>query len=516
MEKMKNFAKKFFAIVATLVLAILPVANVNAAAQSIDLGPGTKTGSYVAGVQFHYKKTTDGRYLYCVDMKKNTSQNITADLVTRGSVVDGGMVYILKNGFPEKSITSDTDKDYYITQTAIWWYLDETTGSHNLGEYFKETGSDIYNLRPIIKNLVNEGIKHKNDSHGIKEYTFKMETSSAEMTLKGDYYVSQNITVSNDTNLKEYKISLSGAPAGTLIEIDGNSTNATSAKVVNNQSVVIKVPASVATNDLSIKVTGEAVSPVQYDAYEYTPRDSSMQNVALLEKVQKKYNSEVSLHISLATKVSIIKVDAETKKPLAGAVLVLKDANGKEVTRWTSSTKVHVIQNLAFGKYTVEEVSAPEGYLFNKEAKEFVLSERSKDVKVQFENKPKNVVVNITKVDQATQQPLAGAVLVIKDAKGEVVYKFTSSDTSEVITDLENGTYTVEELSAPEGYIKSDKIVTFTIDDDHLSHQITFENAKETFVPDTGSVSSMIMIILGIVITGLGLKFVYKNGQRAR
>lgn len=516
MEKTKNFAKKLFAIVATLVLAILPVANVNAAAQSIDLGPGTRTGDYIAGMKFHYKKTTDGRFLYCVDMKKNTSENITADLVRNGSVVDGGIVYILKNGFPEKGITGDNDKDYYITQTAIWWYLDETTGSKNLGPTFKEEGTDIYNIRPTIKNLVNEAVKHRNDSHGIKEYTFKLDSANSEMTLKGDYYVSQNITVSSDTNLKEYKVSLSGAPAGTLIEIDGNSTNATSAKVINNQTIVIKVPASEATNDLSMKLTGEAVSPVQYDAFEYSPRDSSMQNVVLLEKAQKKYTSEVSLHISLATKVSIVKIDAETKKPLAGAVLVLKDANGKEVTRWTSSTKVHVIQNLAFGKYTVEEVSAPEGYLLNKEVKEFVLSARSKDVKVQFENKAKNVVVNITKVDQATQQPLAGAVLVIKDANGEVVYKFTSSNTSEVITDLENGTYTVEELSAPEGYIKSDKIVTFTIDDDHLSHQISFENAKETFVPDTGSVSSMIMIILGIVITGLGLKFVYKNGQRAR
>ena len=121
-------------------------------------------------------------------MKKNTSENITADLVTNGSIIDGGVVYILKNGFPEKSITGDTDKDYYITQTAIWWYLDETTGSQNLGQYFNETGTDVHNLRPIIKNLVNEGIKHKNDSHGIKEYSFKLATSNSEMTLKGDYY----------------------------------------------------------------------------------------------------------------------------------------------------------------------------------------------------------------------------------------------------------------------------------------------------------------------------------------
>ena len=104
--------------------------------------------------------------------------------------------------------------------------------------------------------------------------------------------------------------------------------------------------------------------------------------------------------------------------------------------------------------------------------------------------------------------------MVIKDSNGEIIYKFTSTNSTEIITDIENGTYTLEEVSAPEGYIKSDKVVTFTIDDAHLSHQITFENNKEVWVPDTASVSPMIMIILGIVITGFGLRYI-KNGQKA-
>ncbi len=64
--------------------------------------------------------------------------------------------------------------------------------------------------------------------------------------------------------------------------------------------------------------------------------------------------------------------------------------------------------------------------------------------------------------------------------------------------------------------MKSNKVYTFTVDDDHLSHQIIVENTKEVYVPDTASVPSIIMIILGIVITGYGLKYIYKNGQRTR
>ena len=94
-------------------------------------------------------------------------------------------------------------------------------------------------------------------------------------------------------------------------------------------------------------------------------------------------------------------------------------------------------------------------------------------------------------------------------------YPSSTSETSYTLTDIENGTYTVEEISAPAGYIKSDDKITFTVDDEHLSHQITFKNAKEVWVPDTGSVSSVFMIILGIAITGLGIRFIYKNGKRA-
>ena len=516
MKKIGNFAKKLLAIFATLAMIITPMANVHATSETITLGPAKQSGKYIAGVTFSYKFTTDGKYLYCVNMHKNTAQNVTADLVKSGSVVDGGLVYILKNGFPEKSITGDTDKDYYITQTAVWWYLDETTGSQNLGDYFKVSGSDDYNMRHYVKELVQEGIKHRNDSYGISETTFKITTTDTNMTLSGDYYVSKSITVAESKNIDKYTVTLENAPAGTIIEVANNHITGNSTTITGNDAFRIKVPASAVTSDLSIKVVAKATGKLQYTANQYHPRNDSMQDVALLEKAKKEVTSTITLDLTSASKVSIVKIDSVTKQPLAGATLVLRDSTGKELTRWESTTKAHVIKNLANGTYSIEEEKAPEGYQRNTNVTKFTVSEKNRNIRVNIENAPQKVVVNVTKVDQSTGQPLAGAVLVIKDANGEIIYKWTSTSTSEVITDIEKGTYTLEEISAPEGYIKNDKVVTFTIDDDHLSHQITFENAKEVYVPDTASVSSIIMMILGIVITGLGLNFVYKNGQRTR
>ena len=516
MKKIKLMARKLFAIIITLVVAFSSMIHVNAAAETIQLGPAKQAGKYIGGVTFSYKFTTDGKYLYCVNMHKNTAQNTSATLVRSGSVIDGGIVYILKNGFPEKSITGDTDKDYYITQTAIWWYLDETTGSQNLGEYFKEEGSDAYNMRHYVKELVQAGVKHRYDKIGVTDTKLKITTSSTEMTLMGDYYYSKDMKISEYQNISKVNLKLENAPQGAEIEVaDAHIANTT---INVGDTFRVRVPKASVTKDTNIKVVATATGATQYMAYEYHPVKDNMQNVALLEKECKTVSSELTVSIKKEeeipqSKVTVVKIDANTKQPIAGAVLVLKDSKGTELTRWTSTTSAHVVKNLANGTYTVEEVEAPNGYKLNTNVSRFTIDDKHRDIKINFENAPKKVVVNITKVDQETGQPLAGAVLVIKDVNGEIIYKFTSTTSSEVITDIENGTYTVEELEAHEGYIKNDNIVTFTIDDSHLSHQIVIENAREYYVPDTASATSIIMVILGIVITGFGLKFVYKNGQ---
>ena len=430
MKNIKLFAKKLLAMIVATAIILASTTTVNAAADSIQLGDASYAGNYIAGVYFSDKKTTDGKYLYCLNMPKKTAQNVKATLVKNSKYTDGGLVYILKNGYPNKSITGDNKKDYYITQTAVWWYLDETHGTTNLGEQFKSEGSDDYNLRKYVKNLVTEGVKHKNDSTSLTTTSLNISTNNIVMNLNDGYYTSNSIKATDAKNISSYKVTLTGAPSGTVIEMNNSKTTYSGEfEVKANDSFIIKVPESkLTTKSLTIKVSAKAVGAAQYKAYEYQPVNDTMQNVALLEKTAVSVTSALTLQI----------------------------------------TK---------------------------------------------EEKP---VISILKVEQGTQKPLAGAVLAIKDSKGEIIYKYETKEEAEIITDItEYGTYTVEEVSAPEGYIKSDRTVSFTIDKDHLSHQITFENAKEVYVPNTANTSSVIMIILGIVITGAGISFVYKNRKKA-
>ena len=516
MKKVKKNLKKLLAIIISVAVMVCGLGNAQAASDSIQLGQATKTKDYIAGVSFYYKVTTKGEYLYCLNMNKKTASNIKANMVKNSRNITGGLIYILKNGYPNKSITGDKDKDYYITQTAVWWYLDKTTGSTNLGEQFKTDGSDAYNLRQYVKQLMTAGYNHRNDSFGVEDAKLVIATTGNQLILKDGYYTSEDIKASTMKNLNSYSITLENAPAGTKIVKGGAETDYSKAFTMKaNETFKIKVPAANLKNTTStIKVKATGKGNASYMAYEYQPEDSEMQNVALLEKVEKNVSSELKLEIS-SSKVTILKVDANTKNAIAGAKLVLKDSNGKVIASWESTTSAHIIRNLPNGNYTVEETAAPKGYAVNKNVTKFTVSDQNRDVKVTVENTPKKVVVNIIKVDQETKQPLAGAVLLVKNAKGETVAKFTTTENPHVLTDLADGTYTVEELSAPAGYVKNTNVLTFTIDDEHQSHQVTFVNAKETIVPDTASMSSTILYVLGTSIIGAGILFIRKNGKRA-
>ena len=175
-----------------------------------------------------------------------------------------------------------------------------------------------------------------------------------------------------------------------------------------------------------------------------------------------------------------------------------------------------MIKNLPNGTYTIEEKSAPKGYKLNKEVVKFTIDDNNRDQKVEFYNEAQERVVNIIKIDESTGQPLAGAVIVVRDSEGNEVAKFTSSTDPYVITGLKDGTYTVEEISAPAGYKKSDEKITFTLDPEHVSHQITIKNYPEVDVPNTSAASSILLVILGLGIIGGGIKFVQKNAKKAR
>ena len=68
-------------------------------------------------------------------------------------------------------------------------------------------------------------------------------------------------------------------------------------------------------------------------------------------------------------------------------------------------------------------------------------------------------------IDSETKKYVAGATLVIKDEKGKVVKEFVT-DGKLFSLELDPGYYSIEELSAPEGYVLSNEVVYFLLMED--------------------------------------------------
>ena len=400
-----KYLKRIAFLVIIAILFLLPTTKVNAVEDIIELGSGPRTSSYIGDLNFEMKKMTNGEFLYCTNYQALTAKNTKAKVLGK---MDSGVTYILKNGYPTKSITGNNEKDYYITQIAVWWYLDDTTNSNNLSNTFKSrTGETI----DIVKSL-----KEKAKTATSTETSIDIAKADTKMTLNGDYYETSPITPVT-SNLSTYNVQISGVDKAEIVNASGEVQSTFNV----NESFKIRVKASDLSslnNTIKIFVKGTGT---EYHAYQYDPIETNtkeMQNVARLVKVTKNVNSINTATIK-SYKVSIAKIDAETRKYIAGAVISIKDSNGKEVRR------------------------------------------------------------------------------------------FTTDDSLYIITDLPNGTYSVSEEIAPTGYIKNDRSTTFTLDDDHQSYQIEIENYKEVIVPDTDT-NSIIFIVLGMSILGLGFVFVKK------
>ena len=158
-------------------------------------------------------------------------------------------------------------------------------------------------------------------------------------------------------------------------------------------------------------------------------------------------------------KVEISKKDLTTMEELPGAELTITDKDGKKIDRWVSTDKPHYIEKLPAGDYTLTEVKAPDGYALAESVPFTVLP--TGEVQ-QFEMRDDVIKVEISKVDITTNKELPGAELTITDKDGKVVEHWTSTDKPHYIEKLPAGTYTLTEITAPNGYEIAEDI-SFTV-----------------------------------------------------
>ena len=245
-------------------------------------------------------------------------------------------------------------------------------------------------------------------------------------------------------------------------------------------------------------------------------------------------------------KVSISKTSITTGKPVIGATLKITDENGKEIDKWVTDGKEHILSAIPTGKYTLVEERASDGYIVANSI-DFEVMETGEIQTVVMQDEEVKGHVIIHKTDKESGKPLANAVFEIRDEDGKVVDTLTTDENGNATSkDIAFGIYdeaglykgshkyTIVEVKAPEGY-KLDGTVTefeFEYKDDTtpvVVKELSFTNEKtpsvtttpptivktptpKTSTPKTGdSVNVMIILLIALAVIGVFISALLKG-----
>ncbi|MGL4389975.1 MAG: MSCRAMM family protein [Carnobacterium maltaromaticum] len=195
--------------------------------------------------------------------------------------------------------------------------------------------------------------------------------------------------------------------------------------------------------------------------------------------------------------IEFIKVDSETKAPLANAEFVIKDGEGNLVqTILTNEDGKGTALDLLYGSYTLEETKAPIGYTLDETPYPFEINDSEKAINLGEVTNQKILLpaptgsIEFIKVDSETKAPLANAEFVIKDGEGNLVQTIlTNEDGKGTALDLLYGSYTLEETKAPIGYTLDKTPYPFEINDSEKAINLGEVTNQKIMLPaPTGSI----------------------------
>ena len=155
--------------------------------------------------------------------------------------------------------------------------------------------------------------------------------------------------------------------------------------------------------------------------------------------------------------IHIIKVDSRTMEPLANVKFRISLVGGTFSKEYVTDKNGEIdLTALEPGAYTVEEITAPNGYLMDDD-KRVIQIDAGENARFVFTNTEKPVL-SVVKYDAENDTYLAGATFRIAKIEDGSHYLDRVTDTNGriSISDLEPGVYSVKEIAAPSGYVLND------------------------------------------------------------
>ena len=223
-------------------------------------------------------------------------------------------------------------------------------------------------------------------------------------------------------------------------------------------------------------------------------------------------------NIPVKGSIEVLKVDAETKQPLAGVVYYLFDADGNKVADGTTDATGKVtFSGLRLGKYAYQEISTVDGHVLDETKYDFSMTTANLNIKVTRENVLAKGSITVRKVD-ATGAPLAGAELLLEtstDGKTWTEVGRVTTDNTGIAkwSDLKVGAqYRITETKAPAGYtLLTEPLFTGTLDSNNRDITITACNNAGFVLPFTGGTGFTTYFLFAALMLCMGVCFCKKS-----
>lgn len=168
--------------------------------------------------------------------------------------------------------------------------------------------------------------------------------------------------------------------------------------------------------------------------------------------------------------LTVNKIDSISGDPIKGAKFNVTFRSDKTSTGeirdlgtyYSDENGQFFIDKLDDGWYTITELEPAAGYSIKDPTSQQVYVEAGRGKVVTFENTPLSAII-VKKVDSSTGDPLQGAWFRVRFLGGTsgtggtvIAERQTSSNGTFILTGLKAGTYVIEEISAPDGYVLSE------------------------------------------------------------